>query len=166
MVDMLFCGLLSDAHKTSLSDGDAMHIASAVDIMRQLIEPELPCPDSITDDVIQIFRSHPMYVFFRMVMEGTRCQKILDGRHEQGARAKVACSLTNTIILNTIKHAARPTSKGMRHQLKRETPAPVYVGMKLQNAGGEKAMNKSFASIGLSLSYERLTQLSTLRVSE
>ena len=69
-------------------------------------------------------------IYIRMVMEGTRCQ-ILDGRHEQGVHAKAACTLTNTIILNTIKHAARPTSKGMRHEQECETPAPVYVGMKL-----------------------------------
>ena len=166
--DMLLCGLLSDAHKTSLSDGDAMHIAAAMDIIYKVIQSS-HVMTPITDDVIQRYRSHPMYVFFGIVMKGTRCQKLPNSRHEQGTRAKVACTLTSTVILKRIKHAAKPTSKGMCHQQERETPATVYVGMKLQHAGGGKEVIKSFASIGRSVSYERLTQPSTyisVRVSE
>uniref|UniRef100_UPI00358FF131 uncharacterized protein n=1 Tax=Myxine glutinosa TaxID=7769 RepID=UPI00358FF131 len=105
--------VLSDAHNTSLCDDDAMHMVATVDIMRKFIlaNPELTCPDSITDNVLQRYCSHPMHVFLRMVMEGTRCQKQIENGSEQGARAKVACTLTNTIIMNTIKHVAtRPVS--------------------------------------------------------
>ena len=41
-------------------------------------------------------------------------------------------------------------------QQERETPPPVYLGMKLQNAGGVKEVIKSFAPIGLWVSNERL----------
>ena len=110
-----------------------------------------------------------MYVCFRMVIEGTMCQKVLDGRHEQGTRAKVPCTLTSTTILNTIKHVTRPTSKRIYHQQERETPAPLHVSTRLQNAGGRKAVINSFTSIDMSVSYERITQISTdlaMKVSE
>lgn len=59
-------------------------------------------------------------------MEDTRYQKLIESGRGQGARAKVACTLTNTVIMNTIKHVGKTTAKGMRHTQKRETPAPVY----------------------------------------
>ena len=161
--------VLADAHKTSLCDDDAIHIVSTVEIMRKFIlaNPEEQCPDPLSEDTLKRYCSHPLHVFLRMVMEWTRCQKLIG--HGQGARAKVACTVTNAIILNTVKHVASQASKDIRHQHERETPAPVYVGMKLQNAGAGKSVIQSFASIGLSVSYDRITEISTYlatRVSE
>ena len=65
-----------------------------------LSDPELPCPDSITHDIIKIYR------YIQCVLKNGKWKVLGVRRYSMVDMSKVpnkvACTLANTIILNTM----------------------------------------------------------------
>ena len=80
----------------------------------------------------------------------------------------IAFSMLLNPILNTVKRS-RPGSKVMRHSKTRETPFPMYVGLKLHADAKLKQLMSVFGKLGISISYQRerdINKAFAIRISE
>lgn len=66
-------------------------------------------------------------------------------------------TICQTIVFNCKKHVS--ASMKSRHSLERETPLPLYIGMKIHTDTRSKETVKQLHQLGLSVSYDRVLQI-------
>ena len=100
---------------------------------------------------------------FNVVLRGPSA---LHGREKMGgdanldAREKIACNITQLLIYNTstgTHHALK--SAAIRHHKDRETPFPLYHGLKLHGHGRNKKQIGIDHEQGISVSYKRIMEV-------
>ncbi|KAL8561604.1 hypothetical protein ACOMHN_024839 [Nucella lapillus] len=115
-------------------------------------------PNCLTASVNEEMRS-----FFNVVLRGPSA---LHGREKIGgdanldAREKIACNISQLLIYNTSKgthHAVKTAA--VRHNKERETPFPLYHGLKLHGNGRDKKQIGIHHEQGISVSYNRVMEV-------
>ena len=87
---------------------------------------------------------------------------ILDGpniKHQTNSRSSIAAVISQFLIFNSAKFASTSSST-VRHNVDRETPVPTYLGLMLHASTRKRDLIDKFHSLGLSISYDRLLQIS------
>ena len=81
---------------------------------------------------------------------------------------QAALSISQLIVSNAIKGPRRTMASGacqkshfVRHALNQETPLAIYVGLMLHSATRKKKLVDKCNRLGLSISYDRVNQIST-----
>ncbi|MES9879449.1 MAG: hypothetical protein ABW185_01030 [Sedimenticola sp.] len=157
------------AHKTVV--GTALkcefekRAAASEDEARDLVKTALYLRQCITSSIQPQFNGRfqpanlpqPLLMLLNIVLQGPGCFKSdgdVDGLHLNEQRSRAANTLAQLIVYNTAK---RPT-KGkivMRHSRTRETPFPLYMGLKLHTDAKLKHLISTFEQLGLCVSYQR-----------
>ena len=70
-------------------------------------------------------------------------------------------TITQLILFNSIKRRRKAKSASNRHSTNRETPLPVYLGLKLHAETRKRGLIDKLYDLGLCIHYDRVLQLST-----
>ena len=107
----------------------------------------------------------PLLTFMNVLLQGPK-GNIERSSHTGGVdagmnqRCKVACGLSQLIIYNMVKTAtSSEKAVQIRHRRERETPFPLYVGIKLHSDTRLKHLVKTFNQLGLAVSYPRVREV-------
>ena len=136
---------------------DAMHIARAAHIVRRHIfgeaKPFNGFPEHCQEDSVPQL----LLTLVNMILEGS---SIKDQMEEETSPA--ALTIAQLLKFNTVKHKqAQGTAAFVRHRTAQETPVPLYIGLMLHAHTRKRELVDKMAHLGLSVSYDRVFQLST-----
>ena len=157
--------LLADAHKSqSVIQDDVLLLMRAAVVLRKCcLQRQEPFtgsfgPDSLTSPVPGQLRS-----FINILLQGPSILHEQNNDELQGqvhGRARVASSIAQQIIYNTcsVSHHTT-TSANIRHNKDRETPFPLYLGLKLHGEGRQKKQISNANAFGMSVSYKRVMEI-------
>ena len=95
--------------------------------------------------------------FLHMLLDGPG----IDQPPPESEKAKVAISIGQQIIYNSVNRRSKKPESIPRHNRDRETPSSLYVAMKLQLQSGRESLIDDMHCRGLCISYDRLRVLST-----
>ena len=111
---------------------------------------------SLNDDQYETL-PQSLVALVQMILGGTNIQN----QHDNCSDIKGAVSsLTQLLVFNSIKRSRKGTT-GMRHNPDRETVLPLYLGLLLHTKTRKRDLVDELFKNGLSVSYDRIMQLST-----
>ena len=124
--------VLSNCHKTTLADGEAVILAKAASILKRHIFQYSQGSFIVEFSEDSLIKSVPslLFAFIKMTLLGPNIEYQIP---VVGQRDKVACALSYLIMFNARKKFHNPLGDEMHHFRERETPTPLYVGLKLQS---------------------------------
>ena len=142
------------------SDKDAIHLARAVQIVRQHMfgeaKPFNEFPERCQEESVPKL----LLALASIVLEGP---SIKDQMVEVTTPAALA--IAQMLKFNSIKHKRTQHAQGptvsVRHSVAQETPVPMYIGLMLHTHTCKRELIDNMAHMGLSISYDRVLQLST-----
>ena len=139
------------------TDKAAVHIARAAQIVRRQIfgeaKPFNGFPERCQEDSV----SQLLLTLMNMVLEGP---SIKDQLTEGTSPAALA--IAQLLKFNSVKHKRTAgTAAFVRHRTSQETPVPLYIGLMLHAHTRKRELVERMAHLGLSISYDRVLQLST-----
>ena len=91
-------------------------------------------------------------VLVSMVLDGPN---IKEQSCKSTASTKVAVSLSELLMLSTVKIAKATGLTPIHHMQARETPLPIFIAMELHSRTRDKQLIDIFHEHGLCISYER-----------
>ena len=103
--------------------------------------------------------------FVNVVLQGPKGNTAQSDRNQSdndaavGTRAKIACTISQLLTFNTVKYASSSDSTLIRHSKDRETPFPLYHGIKLHGDSRLKHQIENAHHLGLSVSYDRVMEV-------
>ena len=95
--------------------------------------------------------------FLCMLLDGPS----IDQPPPESKKSKVVTSIGQQIIFNSVGRRSKKHDSVPRHNRDKETPASLYMAMKLHLQTGRKSLINDFHQRGLCISYDRLRTLST-----
>ena len=107
---------------------------------------------SETDSITPMLRS-----FLHMLLDGSG----IDQPPLGSDKSPVATSIGQQIIFNSVKRRSMNPDSIPRHLKERETPASIYLAMKLHLKTGSASLVQTMHQRGLCVSYDRLQSFST-----
>ena len=157
--------LLADAHKSqSVNQDDALLLMHAAVVLQKCcLQRQEPFtgsfgPDSLTSPVPGQLRS-----FINILLQGPSILHEQNNDELQGqvhGRARVASAIAQQIIYNTCSGSHHTTtSANIHHNKDRETPFPLYLGLKLHGEGRQKKQISNANAFGMSVSYKRVMEI-------
>ena len=98
-----------------------------------------------------------LLILVNMVLEGP---SIKDQMAEETSPAALA--IAQLLKFNSVKHKRTAgTAAFVRHRTSQETPVPLHIGLMLHSYTRKRELVERMAHLGLSISYDRVLQLST-----
>ena len=135
-------------------DSDAVVLAKAAKIVRrEIFDYENKFDGSFGKDCLKAGISDTLLSFIRMILDGPNI------KHQTNSRSSIAAVISQFLIFNSAKFASTSSST-VRHNVDRETPVPTYLGLMLHASTRKRDLVDKFHSLGLSISYDRLLQIS------
>ena len=95
--------------------------------------------------------------FLHMLLDGSGIDQPPPGPE----KSQVATSIGQQIIFNSVRCRSKKTGFVPRHIKERETPASLYLSMKLHLQTGSKSLLETMHKQGICVSYDRLKTFST-----
>jgi len=136
---------------------DAVHLARAAQIVRHHIFGEAKPFTGFPKGCQEEFVPPLLLALVSMTVEGPSIK-------EQMADTNPAAIATAQILkFNSIKHKRTrgiTSSTSVRHSVAQKTPLPIYIGMMLHAHTRKKKLVDRLSHLGLSISYDRVLQLS------
>ncbi|KAL8588046.1 hypothetical protein ACOMHN_061212 [Nucella lapillus] len=80
-----------------------------------------------------------------------------DDPESLSAKVRVACTISQLICSNTAKRAT--SAVGLYHRKERETPFPLYLGLKLHVNDRQRSTVSTLHGLGISVSYDRVMEV-------
>ena len=140
----------------SLSETEAEKIVSVGVLLRKFVLKQQPQfkgsfgDEAATDPVLP-----PLLTLIDVLLEGP--DAISERRDNERARMKVAYLISQLIITNSSR---RSSDASLLYQMKeRETPFPLYIGLKLHSYDRMKTFIMTLHQYGLSVSYDRVMEV-------
>ena len=138
-------------------DSDAIVLMRAANIVREQIFQMKYTFNGSLDDPQYDKLPQSLVALVQMIVAGPNIQS----QHDNCTDIKGAVwSLAQLLILNSIKRSRKETTK-TRHNPERETALPLYLGFLLHSKTRKRDIVEEFFRNGLSVSYDRIMQLST-----
>ena len=72
-----------------------------------------------------------------------------------------AKTISQLIVFNSIRSSKNHVSSNHRHNRDRETPAPIYLALKIHGETRKRGLVDTLHNMGLCISYDRLLRIST-----
>ncbi|MES9882214.1 MAG: hypothetical protein ABW185_15180 [Sedimenticola sp.] len=149
--------LANAAHKP-LQDSEAVTLVNATVILRRyILEDQSPFNGIFPPNCLQAPIPDPLVAFINMTLQGPSIKDQVST--ETGARYKVACAISQLLIHNAVKHTPSSPKDKMRHPKTRETPLPLYIGLKLHADDRLRRVIDTFHKLGLPVSYDRVCEV-------
>ena len=147
---------LKEAYKYRESwDDEGVHLAKAAKIVRRdmfLLKSEFTGSFSEDSQISSV--PETLLALMEMILNGPNLGNCGRGRHQ------AALTLAQLASFNAVKKA-RPNTATIKHSKERETPLPVYVGLTVHAQTRKKELVDSMFTLGLSVSYSRVLEIST-----
>jgi hypothetical protein len=146
-------------------DAEAVHLAKTASIIRRELLKSQPKFNGSFDQHCQR-QAVPasLLALVSMILEGSSIKKEKSDENEKLART-AALTISQLLIFNAInrKRATQSSEESVpsRHSIKRETPLPLYLGLVIHAETRKKQLVDKFYRLGLSVSYDRVLQVST-----
>lgn len=145
-------------------DTEALHLAKTASIIRrELLRSQKPFNGSF--DFTCQHQSIPSSVLalVSMILEGPSIKNDVTEDSSDKSVSNAALVISQLLIFNaTNRKRAETTNEATpRHKLIRETPLPLYVGLVIHAETRKKQLVDKFYRMGLSVSYDRVMQVST-----
>ena len=125
--------------QTEVGDNDAhMIVQTAMLLRKHILFDQKPFNGHFNKDSLKSPIPESLLTFMNIVLQGPTRNSHSDvysnDTDQNQQRSRVACTLSQLIVFNTAK-ISRPGTQVMRHSKERETPFPLYVGIKLHIEG-------------------------------
>ncbi|CAG9823856.1 unnamed protein product [Phaedon cochleariae] len=134
----------------SMSDG--MTLAHAAKIIRRDLFNNYPkFTGSFSKDFVpKKCVSESLVLLLQMILEGS------DTSNNEAYEKTAVLSLAQLVRFNAVKFKRRHDNSNIKHLNERETPLPLYIGLKLYSTVRSKNLIDSLFALGLSVSYDRV----------
>ena len=86
---------------------------------------------------------------------------IKDQCAEEKPMSNGAKTISQLIVFNSIRSSKNHVSSNHRHNRDRETPAPIYLALKIHGETRKRGLVDTLHNMGLCISYDRLLIIST-----
>ena len=158
--------LAQSLHQSGISQDDALLLMRAAGVLRKhVLVKQDPFTGSFSSHCLTGPVPEPLLTFMKVLLQGPKAN--IEGSVESGEsdagmdqRSKVACGLCQLITYNTVKYAmSSPTAIQIRHTRDRDTPLPLYTGIKVHSDARLKHLIESFHRLSLSVSYDRVREV-------
>lgn len=153
--------------KLEINQDDALLLVKAAGVLRRhVLASQDPFTGSFSSDCLTRPVPEPFLTFMNVLLQGPKSMEGSSQRSERdadmGQRSKVASGLCQLITYNVVKCAPSAlTSLQIRHRKERETPLPLYIGIKLHCDARLKHLVETFHRLGISVSYDRVREVKT-----
>jgi hypothetical protein len=138
-------------------DSDAVILMRAAQIVRkEILDTQYKFQGSLLDEKYDDLPSS-LVALIQMILAGTN----IESQTETGKDVNAATSsITQLLTFNAIKRSRKDT-QAVRHNPDRETRLPLYLGLLVYTKTRKRELVDTLFQHGLSVSYSRITQLST-----
>ena len=96
-----------------------------------------------------------------MIIKGTGIENFSKTDTEHCEIDKAALSISQLVMFNSKEKSGGAPKQSRRHNLERETPLPVYLGVLLHTKTRKKGLVDALFELGLCISYDRVMCIST-----
>ena len=118
-------------------------------LRKYILQKQMPFDGSFSPYCRSEPVTQPLLTLIDILLEGpSSIAKLKDDQASNISRIRVACTISQMICSNATKHSSQ---KG-----ERETPFPLYVGLKLHVNDRQKGNINTFHALGMSVSYDRV----------
>ena len=155
--------LAQSLQQSEIDQDDALLLMRGVGILREhaLVRKD-PFTGSFASDCFSRPVPEPLLTFMDVLLQGPKVNMEGPQQYDAGMdqRSKVACGICQLVIYNMVKYtSSSDTAVQMRHRRERETPFPLYIGIKMHSDSRLKHLVQTFHNLGLSVSYERVREV-------
>uniref|UniRef100_UPI00358EAE2A uncharacterized protein n=1 Tax=Myxine glutinosa TaxID=7769 RepID=UPI00358EAE2A len=155
---------LAKTYRSQIEQKDALIFMRAAVMMHKFcLQSQEPFDGSFPPNCLTAPVCEEMRSFFNVVLRGPSAlhgREKISGDANLDAREKIACNISQLLIYNTFKgkhHAVKMAA--VRHSKERETPFPLYHGLKLHGHGRNKKQIGIDNEQGISVSYTRVMEV-------
>ncbi len=126
-------------------------------VRKDILQTQYKFNGSLTD---KQYSKQPasLITLVQMILGGTNIKNQAENNNEIN---NVVISLSELMTFNTVKRRGPNQGGSVRHSLDRETPLPLYLGLLVHNKTRKRDIVDKLFGKGLSVSYDRVLQLST-----
>ena len=138
-------------------DSEAVVLMQAAEIIRkEIFQTQYRFEGSLLDEQ---YDNNPssLVALVQMILGGTNIENQTDNNEDVKS---ATLSITQLLVFNAMKRS-RKNSSAVRHNLDRETRLPLYLGLLVHNKTRKRDLIDKLFERGLSVSYDRVLQLST-----
>ncbi|KAF4114423.1 hypothetical protein G5714_004646 [Onychostoma macrolepis] len=124
-------------------------------LRKYILLQQMPFNGSFTSTCLSEPVAKPLQTLLDVLIQGSSSvEQNEENQATISARVRVACTISQLICSNAAKQSSRALTLYQRKE--RETPFPLYVGLKLHGNDRNKGIIKKFHALGISVSYERV----------
>lgn len=148
------------------ADNDAVHLARAATIVRkEMFKLKNSFIGSFDTECQENSVPASLLALVSMVINGTNIKTLTnDAPKVQSALTISQLLMYNSSVRRRSKDkdkTASNTSVNVKHSQERETPLPIYLGLMMHTKTRKRELVDTLFSLGLSISYDRVLELST-----
>ncbi len=161
--------VLAQTYQSSKIDQDEafLLIRGAMALRKRILEKQVPFNGSFSPHCLSSAVHETVLRFVNVLLQGPKSTihnpsgRQSDSDAAMGAREQIACTLSQLLIFNTVKYASSSNTTHIRHSKERETPFPLYHGIKLHGDARLKHQIETSHQLGISVSYARVMEVKT-----
>lgn len=139
-------------------DNEALQLAKAAEIVRhEMFQVKQQFSGSFSPDCQGSSVPSSLIALVEMVLHGPNIRN-----RQNSSTLNHTLSIAQLMLFNSVKYAKKEQKTGCgRHTTDRETPLPLYVGLKIHTLTRSKELVDIMYKLGMSVSYERILQVLT-----
>lgn len=148
---------VAETARLQVTEAEAMKLAEVGVLLRKyILLQQMPFNGSFAPNCLSEPVAKPLLMFLNILLEGSSSveEQIEQDQASISARVTVACTISQLVCSNAAKQSSSGLSLYQRKE--RETPFPLYMGLKLHSSGRQKGMINMFHSLGMCVSYDRV----------
>ena len=151
---------LAEIARPQVTEEEAEKIVDvAVMLRKYILQKQMPFGGSFNSQSQSGPVPQPLLTLIGVLLEGSSSitQRLQDDEVSHTSRMRVACTISQIICSNAIKQTSQTETLYQRRE--RETPLPLYVGLKLHVNDRQKGNISIFHGLGMSVSYDRVMEV-------
>ena len=164
MFDRDVADLVQEERMNRDYDMDAMYIAKAAEIVRLgMFRNSYSFDGSFSPDCQTNVIPTSLKALVDMILQGPS----IKNQSAKTTTDQPALTISQMFMFNAVKHARTKCSNDMcssghiRHNVEREVPLPLYMGLKLHAVSRRKGLIDTMFQLGMSVCYDRVLQVIT-----
>ena len=143
-------------NKACKHDSEASHLAKAAQYIRNDMFSKSYSFDGEFDKNQEDVVLSSLLALVRMLLSGANIKKQRDMSANDTRIANTVCQF---IMFNSVKHSTTSSSGKGRHNRERETPLVIYLALKCHALTRSRSLVDTMFNLGICISYDRLLQL-------
>lgn len=151
------CGqVLMDSMERFVSEEEAKKIVEVGLLLRKhVLSSQFYFNGSFAGNCLSEPVPNSLFTLLRVLLQGASNLQDMENHECLSARNRVACSLSQLIISNTVKRGSKNV-RNLYQTQNQETPLPLYIGLKLHAQDRLKSCIRDFHPLGVVSSYDRI----------